>query len=31
MITWPEDMGGRGADLLQWLIFEEDLLLLVRL
>ncbi len=24
MITWPESMGGRGADLLQWLIFEEE-------
>ena len=24
MITWPEEMGGRGADLLQWLIFEEE-------
>ena len=24
MITWPEAMGGRGADLLQWLIFEEE-------
>lgn len=24
MITWPEEMGGRGADLLRWLIFEEE-------
>ncbi|MDX1504756.1 MAG: acyl-CoA dehydrogenase family protein [Spongiibacter sp.] len=24
MITWPEAMGGRGADLLEWLIFEEE-------
>ena len=24
MITWPEEMGGRGADLMQWLIFEEE-------
>ncbi|HEY9034374.1 MAG TPA: acyl-CoA dehydrogenase [Pseudomonadales bacterium] len=24
MITWPEEMGGRGADLIQWLIFEEE-------
>ncbi|CAA0082539.1 Putative acyl-CoA dehydrogenase FadE17 [Zhongshania aliphaticivorans] len=24
MITWPEEMGGRGANLLQWLIFEEE-------
>ena len=24
MITWPEAMGGRGADLIQWLIFEEE-------
>ena len=24
MITWPKAMGGRGADLLQWLIFEEE-------
>ena len=31
MITWPEDMGGRGADLLQWLIFEEEYYALVRL
>lgn len=21
MVTWPEDYGGRGLDLIQWLIF----------
>lgn len=24
MVTWPEDHGGRGLDLIQWLIFEEE-------
>lgn len=24
MVTWPESMGGRGCDLIQWLIFEEE-------
>jgi alkylation response protein AidB-like acyl-CoA dehydrogenase len=24
MVTWPEGFGGRGCDLIQWLIFEEE-------
>jgi len=24
MVTWPEIYGGRGCDLIQWLIFEEE-------
>ncbi len=24
MVTWPEVYGGRGLDLIQWLIFEEE-------
>ncbi len=24
MVTWPEAHGGRGLDLIQWLIFEEE-------
>jgi alkylation response protein AidB-like acyl-CoA dehydrogenase len=24
MVTWPEAYGGRGADLIEWLIFEEE-------
>ena len=24
MVTWPETYGGRGLDLIQWLIFEEE-------
>ena len=24
MVTWPEELGGRAADLIQWLIFEEE-------
>ena len=24
MVTWPEALGGRGCDLIQWLIFEEE-------
>ncbi|WP_371185571.1 acyl-CoA dehydrogenase family protein [Thalassotalea maritima] len=24
MVTWPEHLGGRGCDLIEWLIFEEE-------
>jgi alkylation response protein AidB-like acyl-CoA dehydrogenase len=24
MVTWPEELGGRGANLIEWLIFEEE-------
>ncbi len=24
MVTWPKAFGGRGCDLIQWLIFEEE-------
>ncbi len=24
MVTWPESYGGRGLDLVRWLIFEEE-------
>ena len=24
MVTWPQEYGGRGVDLIQWLIFEEE-------
>ena len=24
MVTWPEAVGGRGLDLIEWLIFEEE-------
>lgn len=24
MVTWPEQYGGRGLDLIEWLIFEEE-------
>jgi alkylation response protein AidB-like acyl-CoA dehydrogenase len=24
VVTWPERYGGRGADLLDWLVFEEE-------
>jgi alkylation response protein AidB-like acyl-CoA dehydrogenase len=24
MVTWPKQFGGRGADLIDWLIFEEE-------
>jgi alkylation response protein AidB-like acyl-CoA dehydrogenase len=24
MITWPREYGGRGANLIEWLIFEEE-------
>jgi alkylation response protein AidB-like acyl-CoA dehydrogenase len=23
-VTWPADLGGRGSDLIEWLIFEEE-------
>lgn len=23
-VTWPKEMGGRGTDLIEWLIFEEE-------
>lgn len=23
-VTWPENLGGRGCDLIEWLIFEEE-------
>jgi alkylation response protein AidB-like acyl-CoA dehydrogenase len=23
-VTWPEALGGRGSDLIEWLIFEEE-------
>ena len=23
-VTWPKDLGGRGCDLIDWLIFEEE-------
>ncbi|HXG27512.1 MAG TPA: acyl-CoA dehydrogenase family protein [Nevskiales bacterium] len=23
-VTWPKDKGGRGCDLIEWLIFEEE-------
>ncbi|AXQ28128.1 acyl-CoA dehydrogenase [Solimonas sp. K1W22B-7] len=23
-VTWPEPLGGRGVDLIEWLIFEEE-------
>lgn len=23
-VTWPRDLGGRGCDLIDWLIFEEE-------
>lgn len=23
-VSWPEEYGGRGADLVQWLVFEEE-------
>lgn len=24
VVSWPEEYGGRGASVLQWLIFEEE-------
>jgi alkylation response protein AidB-like acyl-CoA dehydrogenase len=24
MVTWPQNYGGRGLDLIEWLIFEEE-------
>jgi alkylation response protein AidB-like acyl-CoA dehydrogenase len=24
MVTWPEELGGRGCSLIEWLIFEEE-------
>jgi alkylation response protein AidB-like acyl-CoA dehydrogenase len=24
VVTWPQQYGGRGADLLEWLVFEEE-------
>lgn len=24
MVTWPKQLGGRGCDLIEWLIFEEE-------
>ena len=24
MVTWPTGLGGRGCDLIEWLIFEEE-------
>ncbi|MEP1595362.1 MAG: acyl-CoA dehydrogenase family protein, partial [Halieaceae bacterium] len=24
MVTWPESLGGRACDLIEWLIFEEE-------
>jgi len=24
MVTWPKELGGRGCDLIDWLIFEEE-------
>ncbi|MGR5301789.1 acyl-CoA dehydrogenase family protein [Vibrio alfacsensis] len=24
MVMWPEELGGRGCDLIDWLIFEEE-------
>jgi alkylation response protein AidB-like acyl-CoA dehydrogenase len=24
MVTWPKEFGGRGANLIEWLIFEEE-------
>jgi alkylation response protein AidB-like acyl-CoA dehydrogenase len=24
VVTWPKEYGGRGADLIEWLVFEEE-------
>ena len=24
MVTWPKEYGGRGLNLIEWLIFEEE-------
>ena len=24
MVMWPAELGGRGSDLIEWLIFEEE-------
>lgn len=24
MVSWPEEYGGRGADIVRWLVFEEE-------
>jgi alkylation response protein AidB-like acyl-CoA dehydrogenase len=24
VVSWPEEFGGRGADLLEWIVFEEE-------
>lgn len=24
MVTWPKELGGRGCDLVEWLVFEEE-------
>ena len=24
MVIWPEALGGRGCDLIEWLVFEEE-------
>ena len=24
MVTWPRELGGRGCDLIEWLVFEEE-------
>ena len=24
VVSWPEEFGGRGADLFEWLVFEEE-------
>jgi len=24
MVTWPQELGGRGCNLIEWLIFEEE-------
>lgn len=24
VVSWPEEYGGRGADIVKWLVFEEE-------